>query len=458
MSLIPRPRPAAQLATVALVAIVAAACGGHPGNAGRSLLGRSLPSRLPASSAKYVFYVDGRHGSDRNRGSKKRPWKTITRALRTVPLSGSVIKVLPGTYTSDGANYAIVFNRKGDVHDPVTVEAAVPGTVTIANADLNRSTLGAWIVHASGLRVQGLRFRLLTRRGSNVGASAILVEDSSRIEISHCTFNQVSLIGLTVRGGRGSSSNDVWIIDNAFRPGAGDPTQQVTGLGYRSDQYFGSKGSHWIYAGQYADTNSWEQVSGSRNLVVANNLFVGSAAGRDVQLGPQAQHSFVVNNTFYGNRSADAIGSSTDARYAGQGVELFSNSSTPAYATGSNTIANNLFVNLTGAAVSGSGPPEEGNVVLNNQSWQVPRQGRDTSVFRPRSGSAQLFSLGGGNRLRPPRFVDPANYQFGLKANSPALNAAIPGLTYPFDADGRPRPARPAVGAFEVECQAGRGC
>jgi hypothetical protein len=456
MHLIPRPNHARRLATIALVAIATAACGGSSGSAREaagSPLGRSLPDRLAPTTGKYVFFVDGTHGSDSNRGSRRRPWKTIERALRTVPLSGSVIKVLPGTYTSTGSNYAISFHRKGDVRDPITLEPAVPGTVTIENGDPSRTTIGGWIADSSGLRIRGLRFRVLTRRASNVGATALLIENSDRIEIARCTFNEVSMSGIEIRGGIQSTSDDVWVINNVFRPSGEDPTGQVTGLGYGTGEYFGSKGSHWIYAGQYGKENTWEQVSGSRRLVIVNNVFAGSAAGRDVQLGPQARNSFVVNNTFYGNRSADVIGHETDARYAGQAVELFSNSSNPAFVTGYNTIANNLFVNLQGAAVSGSGPAEPGNVVLDNLSWDVIQQSRPGGGdFAPINGEARIFLLAGRNRTLEPRLLDPRRYQFALRRGSPALHTAAPNYAYPWDAGGRLRPAAPAIGAFEQAC------
>lgn len=365
--------------------------------------------------------------------------------MAVVPLSGSVIEVLPGTYYSDGTDYALVFNRKGDTENPITVEAAVPGTVTIANGDVEKSTFGAWIVHASGLRIQGLRFRMLTRQSSNIGASAVLIEDSDRIEITGCTFNEMSSGAMSVRGGVGTTSDDVWVIDNVFRPSGTDPTLRVTGLGFASDQYFGSKGSHWIYAGQYGNDSTWEQTSGSRRLVIVNNVFTGTTAGRDIELGPQARSSYVVDNTIYGNQPADAIGSSTKAIFAGQGVQLFSNSRTPTYINGFNTIANNVFADLYGNAVDGSGPPEPGNVVMHNLSSKVG--------LAQHAANSELFVVGEGNRVDAPRFVKPRTYDFRLQPRSPALRAAAPQFTYPFDAAGRLRPAAPAIGAFESVCK-----
>jgi hypothetical protein len=427
ISTLRRPGRTTLVVTLAVVAAVSLASGatvatgrthvkGAPQRLVAANLGRDLPRRLPPTSAKHTYYVDGAHGSDRNRGSRKAPWQTIREALAVVPLSGSVIEVLPGTYYSDGPEYALTFKRKGDPANPVTVEAAVPGTVTIVNRDPAKTTTGAWIVHASGLRIQGLRFRLLTRPGSNVGANAVLIEDSDRIEITGCSFEEVASSGLLVRGGLGTTADDVWVIDNVFRPSGTDPKLRVTGLGFASDQYNGSKGSHWIYAGQYGNDSTWEQTSGSRRLVIVNNVFTGTTAGRDIELGPQAQSSYVVDNTFYENQPADAIGASTQAIYAGQGVQLFSNSRTRAYMNGFNVIANNVFANLYGNAVDGSGPPEPGNVVMHNLSWKVG--------LAQHAANSELFSVGEDNRVNAPHFMKPRAYDFRLQPHSPALRAA----------------------------------
>jgi hypothetical protein len=436
---------AASLTLATLTAVAADRDDGkRPPRTPASTLGTALPARLPATQPKNTYYVDGAHGSDRNRGSRKAPWQTITKALAVVPLSGSVIEVLPGTYSSEGSDYALTFRRKGDTKNPVTVEAAVPGTVTIVNGDLAKPTTGAWIVHASGLRIRGLRFRLLTRQDSNVGANAVLIEDSDRIEITDCSFEEVASSGLLVRGGTGTTADDVWVINNVFRPSGTDPKLQVTGLGFTSDQYYGSKGSHWIYAGQYGNDSTWEQISGSRRLVIVNNVFTGTTAGRDIELGPQAQSSYVVDNTFYENQPPDAIGASTQAIYAGQAVQLFSNSSTRPYMTGFNVIANNVFANLYGNAVDGTGPAEPGNVVMHNLSWKVG--------LAQHAPNSQVFAVDESNRVDAPHFMKPRTFDFRLQPRSPALRSAAPQFTYPYDAGGRLRPAAPSIGAFESVC------
>jgi hypothetical protein len=418
-------------------------------------LGTALPHRLPFPSGKArTFFVDGRHGSDSGRGSKSSPWRTINHALRRVPLAGSIIEIEPGTYYSSGANYAIIFRRHGSIRNPVTLKAAVPGTVTIANSSPTSWTLGAWISNATGLRIRGIKFDIETNRGINVGATAMLIENSSHVEIDRCTFYEVATDGIDVRGGApssASSTHDVWIIDNTFRPRGPDPFAQVTGTGWTSDQYFGSRGSSWIYVGQVGTSSTsvgYDYRSGSDGTVIANNLFLGSTAGYDIELGPEARHGYVVNNTFFGNHAGEVFGWSTDAGDAGNAVEFFVASPGAPYATSHNLVVNNIFANLDGHAVAGgSSGAEVGNSVENNLSFDL-RNGEmagnnlaSQDYLRwYESVENTIFSTGAGNlKAANPRFNDPAGYDFGLAARSPAIGRGVAVYTPPTDLAGNVR-------------------
>jgi hypothetical protein len=419
-------------------------------------VGTALPARMPLSSGGSTYFVDGASGSDAGQGTSASPWRSINHALATVPLSGSVVRVRPGTYSSSGTAYAIRFSRLGNPANPVTLMADVPGTVTIANGNPSAWTIGAWIVNASGLRVQGLTFRVATTPGINKGADGVLIENSDRIEFTDCVFNETGTIGWIVRGGKanGQTSDDIWLYGNTFRPSGDDPFARVTGTSWTSDQYFGSKGSHWVYAGQYGDTSgNWELEAGSRRLVVANNVFVGSAAGRHVELGPQARSSYVTNNTFYGNKIADRLGWSTGARFAGEGLVVFSNAINTLYRNGLNTIKNNLFVALNGHAAYGSGLSQPGNLVERNLAWNTENgkgyNGDPTDDFEETYDSSILFAEGVGNLRADPAFTAPLRYDYTLGAGSPAIGKADPAYAPTHDRSGRVRDGAPDLGAFE---------
>jgi hypothetical protein len=241
----------------------------------------------------------------------------------------------------------------------------------------------------------------------------------------------------------------------------------VTGLSFPNNTYYGSKGSHWIYAGQFGqDPNTdagdtWNHINGSNRLVVANNVFTGAAAGRDIELGPEARNSFVVNNTFFGNRSLETIGigdpsNDASAEYSGEGVALFSNTASTAYANGYNIVTNNIFMNLFGHSVYGSGSTQPGNIVQKNLSFGTENGGGyngTTSLdylYYYGTTSTILFSLGTGNYTdSDPLFAAPLSYNYQLQAASPAIGKADPAYTYPYDITGKVRPGSPDLGAYQ---------
>jgi hypothetical protein len=161
-----------------------------------------------------------------------------------------------------------------------------------------------------------------------------------------------------------------------------------------------------------------------------------------------------VNNTFYGNHAASVIGTSTDAVYAGGGVEIFTNSSLSQFQTSGTVVKNNLFVDLDGHAVYGSGPSEGGNTVATNMAFNLRNgsghQGRTTMDYEPLyDGASTLFDLGTNIADADPLFANPGGFDFHLRSGSPALGQADPAYAYPYDADGAARSSSPALGAYE---------
>jgi hypothetical protein len=417
-------------------------------------LASRLPEQMPASRGGATFHVDGANGSDEQDGTKKAPWRTLNHALEQVPLSGSVIEVAPGAYESKGSDYVINFGRKGDPKNPITLRARKPGSVRIRNATPNTTTIGAWIHGASGLRIEGFTFEVDGTHGKDMFVGQALIENSDRIEIVDCTFHESGPVEIRGGGEDGQVSEDVWLVRNTFRPSGNDPTAQVTGLTYPVETYGGSKGSHFVYAGQVGNVDKgFEYTSGAERLVVASNVFVGTTPGRHVQLGPQARDSFVVNNTFYGNRPATVLGEDTDAVFAGEGVAFFANTGGGPPATSGNVVANNIFANMDGHAVFGSGPEQQGNTVHTNLPFQVRNglghNGDEDDPFLNEFDGNRLFTESPPNfNETDPGFRAAKRFDFRLEVGSRAIGAAVPAFAPLFDRDGKPRSAKPNLGAY----------
>lgn len=400
-------------------------------------LGSSLPTRLPFSTGGTTYYVDGTLGSDTTgTGSVGSPWKTINKALSTVSLTGSIIIVKAGTYTSSGSSYVLQWSRAGNTSNPVTIKAETPGAVTIAAPSGNTtSTIGAWCVGSTGLRIQDITFTV--RGGGNSSSSGILIQNSSSIELYRCTFVNMGGASVLWRGGEGTACSNLWLYACTLGPCGLDCT----------GGYYDVKGTHHAYLGQYQSTASVR--SGVEGGVVANCVFYGRAPGRHLQIGPQFRNGFVVNNTFYGNTGT----ASTDS---GGGVELFNENST--WTTSGNIIKNNIFSTLRGHAVYGStfSPGLTGNIVAKNLAYNLTNAPDGISDDYPANyaSNAQwpLFAETGGQiSSADPLFTNPTGGDFSLQTASPAAGVAELEYAPTEDFNGTARnAATPSLGAFEA--------
>ncbi len=94
-------------------------------------------ANITESNTNYI-YVDGTNGSDSNSGAQTAPMRTVQAALSKADRSfnhknlGSRVEILPGTYRES----VKIWPTSGRTSAPITLEAAVPGTVTISGSDI----------------------------------------------------------------------------------------------------------------------------------------------------------------------------------------------------------------------------------------------------------------------------------------------------------------------------------
>jgi hypothetical protein len=405
---------------VLLVGGISTGAGGSPAltrttASSPSTLGSALPARMPRSQGKAVYVSLG--GSDRNRGTIGSPFRTVRRAFAAAR-DGTTIYIRGGTYPDS----VQIYNRKFSASNPVTLRS-YPGETAkfTGNGIINM----LFFVNDVGIRISRLDLsnqgdKIAGTQAAQYGAVGLKVYNSQHIELNHLFVhdngNTLAGQGVLVSGGDGSCSYCAHDYDSDV---------QIWNSTFTNNGKAGSSQDHSIYFG------GGMTPSGSGS-VIANNVFYDQAAGYAIQLGNNADGVFVVNNTAY----------HTYGYQYGGAIEIF-NSSSDGNETRNLKIYNNLMVD-NNYGITGSGwVGMPSNFADNNYA-------AGTVKIAYNSGpDVQIFTMGSHNIVGPePQFVDAGNHNFQLKAGSHALGVANPAYAPPLDADGKPRPAAPAVGAF----------
>lgn len=216
-------------------------------------MGSKLPAGLPASQGK-VFYVS-RSGSDRNRGTSARPWRTIGKAMRTLR-PGQTALVLRGTYAE-----SLQWSRGGTEAAPITI-AAAPGARAVITGRVK--------ILASYVRLAG--FRIVGQTSLNSDEVAVYVTGGAHVEISRNEITRAARSGIFVSG----AVQDLQVVGN-----------RIHHNGTRADF------DHGIY---------WH----SGNGLIANNVIEGNIA-YGIQLYANADGVVVTSNTIVGNGRSGII-------------------------------------------------------------------------------------------------------------------------------------------------------
>jgi hypothetical protein len=379
-------------------------------------LGSALPAPLAASQGR-SYFVDGSGGNDHWAGTKERPWRTVGKALRSVPLSGSTILLHGGTYPGE-----FRWSRAGNPLNPVTLRAYRTGRVHMTGV-AGKDLPAIWVYRGSGLRVEGFDIHV----GS---ADGIRIEDSHDIEIRRCNVHHTGAMGVLVVGTGKTAptgNRNIQLWGNYFHDNGGAFVQQ--------DPYW-AKGTHSVYWGAVSDSGDGidhTTVGG----IIANNVFYDQPYGRQLQLGSQVDGTIVTNNTF--NRAYQADPAAGDAVvFYGEGTR---------FDTRNVLVVNNIIVDNAHHGITGSGGNAvmQTNVVRNNLAWK----NRDGNFEPLYNGQIRLFTLRSNITGVAPRFMRSSSGDFRLRSSSPAIGRSIPAYTPATDLLGHARKARPDLGALE---------
>ena len=403
---------------VVLIEALAVGSGSAPGASPKVAvsLGSALPAPLAASLGR-SYFVDRGRGNDHWAGTKERPWRTVGKALRSVPLSGSTIYLRGGTYPGE-----FRWSRSGNPLNPVTLRAYRTGRVQMTGV-AGKDLPAIWVYEGSGLRIDGFDIHVSSGDG-------IRIEDSHDIEVRRCNVHNTGAMGVLVVGtGKvaPTGNRNIQLWDSRFHNNGG---------AFVSENPYWAKGTHSVYWGAVSDAADGidhTTVGG----IIANNVFYDQPYGRQLQLGSQVDGTIVANNTF--DRAYQADPEAGDAVvFYGEGTR---------FDTRNVLVVNNIIVGSAHHGVTGSGGNAvmQTNVVRNNLAWK-----NGDGNFEPLyNGEIRLFTLLGNITGVSPRFMNSSSGDFRLRSGSPAIGRSIPAYTPATDLLEHTRKSRPDLGALE---------
>ena len=444
----------------------------------------SGPVVLAASTSFYVSPA----GSDSNAGTYKSPWRTLQKAANTAP-AGATVYLRTGTFGP------FVMRRSGTSSAPITFTAYGNDTPVV---DGNKAL--AYTIEVVGAKY--LRFSKLTIRGGwadGYAGAGITTENSSYIEIrnnvivnnkswgvrlynsDHVTVdnNEVAknAIGIHVNlSGEGTVITNNRVHDNnkliVSTPCSQNCHDDVGGEGIALVKSTGhvTVSGNLVWANR-AVSSDWGYDGGAFSVYGASNWTIRDNVtwnNRNViETGTDPAQTPCDNNTFVRNLNYAAT---TVDQTVGLVIRCASNT----------LIANNTFVGMQSFVFDITnnqgtwGGSIAGLRILNNiisapseayaiETWPLPSSVviDYNLVNRTVPGSiGSVIGMGGTSalstfrtwtgyethgRMGQPEFLDPANADYHLGSNSPAIDhgCSIPGIT-----DGY-RGSAPDIGRYE---------
>jgi len=423
----------------------------------------------PQMGAGNIYYVAASNGSDNNPGTQALPWKTIQKAAKGM-IAGDTVFVMGGTY-----NERVLITNSGNSGNPISYRINPGDTVTV-----NRGfTITGNYINIHGFRVTGAWTCNWGQTDYNIHVDSDFVEIANIycyggkhagimlfLHSDHCIirdseFNQCEFAAMDVRGnnhiiennnihdsrcsscaydangilfcGSGHIFRRNYIHDITYtnNPGYG---AHIDGMecNYDSDHPIATDcifEKNRIDLPDYRGTNEKEvccgfQFNAGTRLRLKNNIV---RAFRGTNTGVRGVTDIkIVNNTFIGSMSYPwSLGP--------EGINV-KKSRNP-------YIRNNIIVDQTLVPIStdqATGVDTDYNLIFNSNGNRFRGQ------YSPKPHDLWRVD---------PRFVDPANHDYHIQSDSPAIDmgAAVPDVNDDYDGNPRPVGAKYDIGAYESQ-------
>jgi hypothetical protein len=400
---------------------------------------------IPTASLGDTYYVDPTGSDSTGNGSVLHPWGSIVYAATQVS-AGDTVLINPGIYSG-----GVYVNTGGTPAEPVTFQANGTGVV-IEGSGGERDAF--YIENADYVLVDGLTIRHATRAGLRISVSdhvtvrnctladngnwGLFTDFSDYTTVENCeSYGAVNEHGIYIS----NSSDYPTIRHNRLHHNRG------CGLHMNGDFRMGGDGiiSYGMVEGNIIYENglgggSGINMDGVTHTLVRNNLLYANHAGGitlyQIDGGSGSHDNQVLNNTVVmasDGRWAINIPNTVDTNN-----QIFNNIAYTAHSwRGSISIASPTLTGFVSDynVVMDRFSTDDGDTRISLAAWQALGHDAHSIIATP----AQLF-------------VNPANANYHLASNSPAVDHGLLLLQVPADLEGNPRPGGAAydIGAYEL--------
>jgi hypothetical protein len=453
---------------------------------------------LGKATSPSIWYV-APTGNDRNPGNITHPFQTLQKAINTSH-DGDTIYLREGTYNKISSSFTgILINRSGTPDSWYTI-TGYPGERAVLNGrgfilstnyallDIGTATRGE-----SYIRITNLVIENSSRDGIHIVQQG--THTSHHIQIDNCTIRNCARRGLLVWS---TNPNRAWCHNLTVENCTINKTQTSLSMG-EGVTFSGCKDVSFHHN---TLTNCpkimLDFANNTKNCAVYKNTII-TTQGTGIKLdGSQSrtvsawdENISIYNNNFSGTYTAVKIG--VEKKGGCKNISIYNNiiNTKSAYpglklegVTGYTQRLETIVIKQNTIQVSGEGSPFQievpqtklRNIIVANNifqgdgsaSWQVRSSVSNltdtcfhffNNIYDHTTKPANTAWSNGQHKFEPtairssPQFVKRNTGNFHLNSTSPAIDAADPTYTVPFDYDGHRRPQNTFydIGAYEYD-------